>query len=85
MLNEQNSNFDRDQICEFSSYLAKEHGIEIAIIHGFFMKYRYFLSQPKNDNEVNYPSITCCCSFLDFWDEEKIRHLVAQLYILKLI
>jgi hypothetical protein len=73
-----------NKFSEFSIHIAKKHGVEIAIIHGFFKKHEY-LSSMQDEDTAGYPSIPVCCAFLDFWDEEKIRELIAKLYTLKLI
>ena len=71
-----------DYFCEFSRQIAKEHGIEIAIILGFFQK---CFSLVQGDEEPSYPTITHTMSVLHFWSEDKIRSLVADLYLKKLI
>ncbi len=69
---------------EFSSKIARDHGLELAIILAFFQNH-YYLSSLHDDRIPSYPTVNFCVSFLSFWDEEKIRELIAQLYISKLI
>jgi hypothetical protein len=69
---------------EFSTEIATQFGIEIAIILGFF-KHHFYMSSLHEDCIPSYPTISHCCSVLRFWNEDKIRQLIAQLYTLKLI
>lgn len=74
---------DLNTFCEFSVGIAKKYGIEIAILHGFFIKCHYLSS--VQDREPAYPTVAHCCSALSFWDEDKIRELISALYLNKLI
>ena len=71
-----------DNFVEFSTKIACLYGIEIAIMLGFFRKC-YSLTQ--GDELAAYPSVSHCCSFFPFWDEDKIRGLISELYLKKLI
>lgn len=73
-----------NNFCEFSTEMACKYGIEIAIILGFFQKVRY-LSSLQDEGIPAYPTVSECCNFFKFWDEEKIRHLISALYLNKLI
>ena len=73
-----------DIFVEFSSTIACEYGLEIAVILGFFKKYHY-LSGMMDEKVPSYPSVKLCCSHLTFWSEDKIRELIGKLYTLKLI
>ena len=72
-----------DAYVEFSIELACRYGLEIAIIHGFFKHYQY-LSSIQDKNIPEYPSVENCLARLKFWDEDKIRELISQLYLKKL-
>jgi hypothetical protein len=71
-----------DYFCEFSRDVAREYGIELAIILGFFKK---CYSLVQGNESPSYPSVQQCLSVLDFWDENKIRELISELYLKKLI
>lgn len=73
---------ESDKFVEFSTEVASLHGIEIAIILGFFLKC-YSLTQ--GNEPPAYPSLAHSCSYFSFWNEDKIRHLISDLYLKKLI
>lgn len=75
---------DRFFNCEFLVEIALEFGVEIAIIHGFFVKF-YHMSYHMGDKHPSYPTIIDCINFIKFWPEDKIRQLVSELYLKKLI
>lgn len=68
----------------FDSEAANQYGIEIAVILHFFLQYYHFSAHIENQ-DAHYPSMTYCCTYFYYWDEEKIRELIVKLYTLKLI
>lgn len=73
-----------DNWCEFSTEVANKYGIDLAILHGFFKKFQY-LNSIHQDKSCSYPTLFECYTFLTFWDEEKIRSLIAELNLTELI
>ena len=75
---------DRFFNCEFLGTIASEFGVEIAVMHGFFVKFRH-MSSYMEEKVSSYPTVNDCLTFLNFWPEDKIRQLISDLYLNKLI
>jgi hypothetical protein len=73
-----------DSTVMFSTQVAEEYGLEIAILYNFF-QHHFWMTSNGEEKISAYPTIAVCCSFFPFWDEEKIRELTLKLYTYKLI
>ena len=69
--------------CEFSISVAEKFGLDLAVLHGFFYCNAYLTE--LQDGTPSYPTVEQCVAVLKFWDEKKIRKLISELYLNKLI
>ena len=73
---------ENDKFLEFSSKIAKSYGIEIALMLSFFRK---CYSLVQGNESPSYPTVSHTMQFFNFWNEDKIRNLISELYLKKLI